>query len=150
MQNKSLHLVLDLERKKEDQALIRFGQARQQCELQQRRLASLENYRVEYLNSALQRGSGGLQSMQFGHYHAFVGKLDEGITQQRIKLTRLQQVVEQRQQHWQQCQQRRKAVELLLEKQQQAVELKRQRQEQKESDEFAMQGFMRRLRAEQR
>lgn len=149
MPNKSLQLVLELEQRKEDQAVVRFSQARQQCDMQRRRLSGLENYRVEYLNSALERGSGGLQSMQFGHYHAFIGKLDEGIAQQRIKLSRLEQVVEQRRQQWQQCQQRRKSVELVIQKQQQAADLKRQRQEQKTADEFAMQGFMRRLRAEQ-
>ncbi|MCC5880450.1 MAG: flagellar export protein FliJ [Idiomarina sp.] len=148
MHDKSLQLVLELERKREDQAAMRFSQARQQCDLQQKRLAGLETYRTEYLNSALERGKDGLQSMRFGHYHAFIGKLDEGIAQQRIKLQRLEQVVTERQQHWQEKQQRRKAVEHLIDKKHQEAELRRHRIEQSNADEFATQGFMRRLRGQ--
>lgn len=144
MQSKSLYLVRDMEKKREDQAAQRLHQARQQCDLQQRRLQGLEQYRTEYLTSALERGKGGLQSMQFGHYHAFVGKLDEGISQQRIKLQRLEQVVKERQQQWIDKQQRRKAIDHLIDKKRREEELKADRREQMESDEFATQGFMRR------
>lgn len=146
MQDKSLTLVLDLEKRREDQAAVRLQQARQQCDMQRRRLAGLEQYRVEYLNSALERGQNGLQSMRFGHYHAFIGKLDEGIGQQRTKLQRLEQVVSDRQQQWIEKQQRRKAIEHLLEKKRQQGLLVQQRREQKNADEYATQGFMRRLR----
>ncbi|RUO28002.1 flagellar export protein FliJ [Aliidiomarina sedimenti] len=146
MQDKSLYLVLDMEKKREDQAAVRLQQARQQCEMQRSRLAGLEQYRTEYLNSALERGQGGLQSMRFGHYHAFIGKLDEGIGQQRIKLQRLEQVVTDRQQYWVEKQQRRKAIEHLLEKKRQQAALRQNRREQATADEYATQGFMRRLK----
>lgn len=147
MQDKSLHLVLGLEKKREDQAAMRFQQAKQQCDMQLKRLQGLENYRTEYLNSALDRGKDGLQSMRFGHYHAFIGKLDEGISQQRIKLQRLEQVVTERQQQWQEKQQRRKAIEHLIDKNQRQVIARHERIEQNNADEYATQGFMRRLRA---
>ena len=146
MNKDTLQLVLELEKRKEDQAAVTLQQARHQHDLQRRRLQGLEQYRLEYLNSALARGKDGLQSMRFGHYHAFVGKLDVGIGQQREKLQRLEQVVTQRQQLWQEKQQRRKAIEHLMEKQRKALELKRQRLEQKTADDYATQGFMRRLR----
>jgi flagellar FliJ protein len=146
MNSKALHLVLDMEKKKEDQAAVMLQQARQQHMLQARRLEGLENYRTEYLNNALQMGKDGLQSMRFGHYHAFVGKLDIGIEQQRDKLNRLEKVVAQRQQLWLEKQQRRKSIEHLLEKHEQSLAHKRHRQEQATADEYAMQGFMRRLR----
>ncbi|MGX5915151.1 flagellar export protein FliJ [Aliidiomarina sp. Khilg15.8] len=146
MNTKALNLVLDMEKKKEDQAAVMLQQARQQHMLQARRLEGLEQYRTEYLNSALEMGRDGLQSMRFGHYHAFVGKLDTGIEQQREKLNRLEQVVEQRQRLWLEKQQRRKSIEHLLEKHDQSVAQKRQRQEQATADEYAMQGFMRRQR----
>lgn len=148
MQDKSLYLVLDLEKKREDQAAMRFQQAKQQCDMQQKRLQGLANYRTEYLNSAHDRGKDGLQSMRFGHYHAFIGKLDEGISQQRIKLQRLEQVVTERQQLWQENQQRRKAVEHLIDNKQREVRARRERIEQSNADEYATQGFMRRLRAQ--
>lgn len=149
MQQKSLHLVLDMERRREEQFAVRMQQARQQCEYQRKRLQGLESYRTEYLNNALNLGQNGLQSMRFGHYHAFIGKLDEGIGQQRIKLQRLEQVVQERQQQWLEKQQRRKAVEQLIEQKQREVNLKQQRTEQRNADEYALQGFMRRARANQ-
>jgi len=43
-------------------------------------------------------------------------------------------------------QQRRKAVEMLIQKREQETNQLRARQEQRTSDEFAMQGFLRRIR----
>lgn len=149
MQNtqlKSLQLVLDMERRREDQFAQRMHQARQQCEYQRSRLQGLENYRVEYLNNAVTMGQNGLQSLRFGHYHAFIGKLDEGIGQQRIKLQRLEQVVEDRKNQWLEKQQRRKAIEQLIEQQHRETQRRVQRNEQKTADEYAMQGVLRRAR----
>lgn len=150
MQDKSLHLVLEMEQRREEQFALRMQQARQQCEYQRKRLQGLENYRTEYLNGALCKGQDGLQSMRFGHYHAFIGKLDEGIGQQRVKLQRLEAVVEERKQQWLEKQQRRKAIEQLIEKKRIEAAQKQARIEQKNADEYAMQGFMRRQRAQQR
>lgn len=150
MQDKSLHLVLEMEQRREEQFALRMQQARQQCEYQRKRLQGLENYRTEYLNGALSKGQDGLQSMRFGHYHAFIGKLDEGIGQQRVKLQRLEAVVEERKQQWLEKQQRRKAIEQLIEKKRIEAAQKQARIEQKNADEYAMQGFMRRQRAQQR
>ena len=145
-QLKSLQLVLEMERRREDQFAQRMHQARQQCEYQRKRLQGLENYRVEYLNNALSMGQNGLQSLRFGHYHAFIGKLDEGIGQQRIKLQRLEQVVVDRQKQWLEKQQRRKAIEQLIEQQQRESQRRQQRNEQKTADEYALQGVLRRAR----
>lgn len=148
MQDKSLHLVLELEQRREEQFAMRMQQARQQCEYQRQRLQGLESYRTEYLNNALSMGQNGLQSLRFGHYHAFIGKLDDGIGQQRIKLQRLEQVVEERKQQWLEKQQRRKAIEQLIEKKHQEAQLKQQRNEQKTADEYAMHGVLRRAKAQ--
>lgn len=146
MQNKSLQLVLEMERRREDQFAQRMHQARQQCEYQRKRLQGLENYRIEYLNNAVSMGRNGLQSLRFGHYHAFIGKLDEGIGQQRIKLQRLEQVVDDRQKQWLEKQQRRKAIEQLIDKKHHETQLRHQRNEQKNADEYAMQGVLRRAK----
>ena len=146
MHNNSLQLVLEMERRREDQFAQRMHQARQQCDFQRKRLQGLENYRVEYLNNAVSMGQNGLQSLRFGHYHAFIGKLDEGIGQQRIKLQRLEQVVEDRQQQWLEKQQRRKAIEKKKKKKHHETQLRHQRSEQRTADEYAIQGVLRRTR----
>lgn len=150
MQDKSLHLVLEMEQRREEQFAMRMQQARQQCEYQRKRLQGLENYRTEYLNNAMSMGQNGLQSMRFGHYHAFIGKLDDGIGQQRVKLQRLEQVVEERKQQWLEKQQRRKAIEQLIDQKKREALSKQQRNEQKTSDEYAMYGVLRRAKAQRR
>ncbi|RTE85457.1 MULTISPECIES: flagellar export protein FliJ [Gammaproteobacteria] len=146
MRQNSLELVLEMEQRKEQKAAQEFGTAKNQLEMQRRRLAGLTSYRQDYLNQANQKAQGGLGSAAFGQYHAFVGKLDEGIEQQRSQLERIASHVESLRQAWMQRQQRRKAVEMLLEKRIEEANRKRERQEQKTSDEFAMQGFLRRIR----
>ncbi|MCC5854631.1 MAG: flagellar export protein FliJ [Idiomarina sp.] len=146
MKLESLRMVLDLEQRREDEAAREFGRVRHQFSLQERRLSGLETYRSEYLTQANQRATVGMGSVSFGHYHAFVGKLDVGISQQREALYRLEKELEEVRQHWLHRQQRRKAIEFLLEQREQEIDKVRRRQEQRNSDEFAMQGFLRRAR----
>ena len=146
MRNNALKLVLEMEQRKEREAAQEFGNARHQFTLQQRRLDGLTHYRQDYLNQANARAQQGLGSSTFGQYHAFVGKLDEGIGQQQKQLERIRSHVEQLRQKWLSQQQRRKAVEMLIEKREAEASQLRARQEQRTSDEFAMQGFLRKLR----
>lgn len=144
MKNKALHLVLELEQTRENEVAREFGQARSQLDMQERRLEGLTNYRTDYLHQANNKAQQGIGSASFGRYHAFVGKLDEGINQQQQSLQQMQSHVEQLRQRWLSQQQRRKAIELLIDKREKALEKKRSRQEQVTADEYAMQGFLRR------
>ncbi|WP_113908314.1 flagellar export protein FliJ [Aliidiomarina celeris] len=146
MKANALTLVLELEQKREDEAAREFGQAKSQLSMQQRRLDGLVQYRQDYLQQANDRARQGMGSTSFGQYHAFVGKLDDGISQQQAQLQRVIEHVERLRQNWLSQQQRRKAVQHLLEKQHQQAEKLKSRQEQRTSDEFAMQGFLRRAR----
>lgn len=146
MRQNALQLVLDMENRKEQKAAQEFGRAKTQLDMQNRRLNGLTSYRKDYLNQANNRAQGGVGSSTFGQYHAFVGKLDEGIEQQQTQLTKMAEHVEGLRQNWLKQQQRRKAIEILLEKKIQAADKIRARQEQTNSDEFAMQGFLRRAK----
>ncbi|RUO39042.1 flagellar export protein FliJ [Aliidiomarina taiwanensis] len=146
MQNKALLMVLELEQSREEKLAREFGQARSQLDMQQRRLEGLTSYRTDYLHQANNKAQQGIGSASFGRYHAFVGKLDEGINQQQQSLQKMQSQVEQLRQNWLSQQQRRKAIEHLIDKREQAAEKKRSRQEQVTADEYAMQGFLRRKR----
>src|SRR5690554_666778 len=146
MKNKALDMVLELEQSREEEITREFAQARSQLDMQERRLEGLTRYRTDYLHQANERAQQGIGSASFGRYHAFVGKLDEGISQQQQSLQQMQDHVEQLRQKWLSQQQRRKAIELLIEKRKQEAAKKRSRQEQATADEFAMQGFLRRKR----
>lgn len=144
MQLKALRMVLELEQGREDEYAREFAQARSQLNLSERRLAGLTSYRMDYLRQANERAKTGIGSANFGHYHAFVGKLDTGIVQQQERLQKTQAQVAQIKSRWLSQQQRRKAIENLIEQRQAELEKKKARQEQLTSDEFAMQGFLRR------
>lgn len=146
MKDSALKMVLELEQKREDECARDFGQARSQLTIQERRLEGLTTYRTEYLHQANDKAQNGMGSASFGRYHAFVGKLDVGITQQQENLKRMQTHVEDLRLRWLAQQQRRKAIEYLLAKRFKAVERLKNSQEQRNSDEFAMQGFLRRNR----
>jgi|SRR5690554_1306348 len=146
MRDDALKMVFELEQKREDECARDFGQARTQLTMQERRLEGLTNYRTDYLQQANSKAQQGIGSASFGHYHAFVGKLDVGITQQQDNLKRMQTHVEELRLRWLAQQQRRKALEYLLNKRVLAAERKRNSQEQRTADEFAMQGFLRRAR----
>ncbi|HLV47498.1 MAG TPA: flagellar export protein FliJ [Aliidiomarina sp.] len=144
MKDNALKMVLELEQKREDECARDFGQARSQLTMQERRLEGLTTYRMDYLQQANDKAQQGIGSASFGRYHAFVGKLDVGISQQQDNLKRMQTHVEQLRLNWLAQQKRRKAIEHLLQKRAKEAEKIRARQEQRTSDEFAMQGFLRR------
>ncbi len=146
MKDNALKMVLELEQKREDDCAREFGQSRSQLTMQERRLEGLTAYRTDYLQQANDKAQQGMGSASFGRYHAFVGKLDVGITQQHENLKRMQARVEEFRLAWLAQQQRRKAIEHLLQKRADEAERVRNRQEQRTSDEFAMQGFLRRAR----
>ena len=83
------------------------------------------------------RGSQGLTSFQFGHYQAFINKLDHAAQQQLQGLRQVRQVTEKRRQEWLDIQQQRKALETLMSRKAAQEALKVARQEQKLLDEFA-------------
>lgn len=144
MKDNALKMVLELEQKREDECARDFGQARSQLTMQERRLEGLTTYRMDYLQQANDKAQQGIGSASFGRYHAFVGKLDVGISQQQDNLKRMQTHVEQLRLNWLAQQKRRKAIEHLLQKRAKEAEKIRTRHEQRTSDEFAMQGFLRR------
>lgn len=83
-------------------------------------------------------GLQGISPQQNTQYHAFINKLEQAATQQYEGVLQVRQALEQRREEWLAAQQRRKAVELLLEKQASREQQKAQRQEQKMLDEYAM------------
>ncbi|WP_404399893.1 flagellar export protein FliJ [Idiomarina seosinensis] len=143
---KQMKMLLELEQKKVDEAAAQFAQVQQQVDDEKQRLNGLAQYRLDYLKQLQQRGGDGILSQQFGQYHGFVGKLDEGLEHLHKSVTRLQQVAEQRRQQW--LAQRRKydSIEHLIEKQEQREAAVQARREQKDLDEFSSQRFIRAAR----
>lgn len=138
-----LKMLKELERQREDKAAQDLAQVQQQVQEQQMRLDGMSKYRLDYLNQLQQRGQGGILSIQVGQYHAFVGKLDEGVEQLHHDVIKLQQVLEQRKQRWFAQRRKRESIEFLIKEREKRAEKAQARKEQKNLDDFSSQRFIR-------
>jgi flagellar FliJ protein len=126
----------------EQRCAMALAKARQDLKLF---MEALNHYREVYLQQWTERGlQGELNAQQNGHYHSFINKLQSAAQQQYEGVLQVRQAVELRKQEWLAMQQRRKAVELLLEKKAERARQKADRQEQKMLDEFAMRNYLNR------
>lgn len=129
----------------EQRCAMALAKARQDLKLFMEQQEALNHYREVYLQQWTERGlQGELNAQQNGHYHSFINKLQSAAQQQYEGVLQVRQAVELRKQEWLAMQQRRKAVELLLEKKAERARHKADRQEQKMLDEFAMRNYLNR------
>jgi len=143
MAEKQLQMVADWEKEKEQKLGRDFQLAQQHLQQNKQKLEGLQQYRLEYLQKIQQRGSTGLGAMSFSQHQAFIDKLDKACEIQNNEISRANQVAEQRRQLWLRQQQKRKAVEMLIEKKRIEKEARMARHEQQLMDEVALQKFIR-------
>lgn len=143
MADKQLELVAEWERDKEQKLARDFQIAQQHADQNNQKLASLEQYRQDYLLQTQQKASIGVCGQKLIQLQLFVGKLDRACQQQTIVVQQTKQVAEQRKQLWVHQQSKRKAVELLIEKRRVQAALMEQRREQALSDELSNMRFLR-------
>ena len=135
--SKAIELLIERLLEAEDRAARAMSMARQDQQRYEAQLEALNHYRENYSGQLTERGSLGLTSFQFGHYQAFINKLDHAAQQQLQGLRQVRQVTEKRRQEWLEIQQQRKALETLQSRKAAKEALKAARQEQKLLDEFA-------------
>ena len=135
--SKAIQLLIERLLEAEDRAARAMSMARQDQQRYEAQLEALNQYRENYSGQLTERGSLGLTSFQFGHYQAFINKLDHAAQQQLQGLRQVRQVTEKRRQEWLDIQQQRKALETLMSRKAAQEALKVARQEQKLLDEFA-------------
>lgn len=143
-----LQLLAKVQREKEDKLQALYIQAQQFAKNQQDKYDGLANYRTDYIRQSQQRGMQGVQSRQFNQYLAFITKLDQALEQQNMQVQQAKKVAETRRVNWILLQRKRKAIDLLIEKELEKMAIKAQKQEQKMLDEIATQQFFRNLHAE--
>jgi flagellar FliJ protein len=143
MAQSQLQVVADWERRKEQQLIQVFQLAQQFAQDHKQKLSGLESYRLDYLRQAQQRAREGVGSVTFGQHQQFIGKLDKACEMQTHTLSQATRVAEQRRAQWLGQQRKRKAVEMLLDKQHKAKLKREDKLEQIMLDELSLQKFMR-------
>ena len=122
----------------EQQAAMALAKAQQDLKLFMDQQNALNQYRQIYHQQWTDRGLQGITPQQNSQYHAFINKLENAATQQYEGVLQVREALAQCRAQWLEAQQRRKAVELLLEKQAGRAQPKAQRQEQKMLDDYAI------------
>ncbi|MGJ8678756.1 flagellar export protein FliJ [Paraglaciecola sp.] len=144
MSNSQLQLVADWERQKEQKLSQDFQVAQHYALENKQKLSGLEDYRLDYLRQAQVKATEGVGSQTFSQHQQFIGKLDKACELQMQNVNQAVVVADQRKSQWLKQQQKRKAVEMLLEKQALAKLKLEQKEEQMMLDEMSIQKFIRR------
>lgn len=142
MANKShpLRAAAQVAQSREDEAVKSLAESQQRLVDQQNRMRQLLLFRGEYATQFQNEGSGGISARRFQDYATFLNSLDQGITQSRQQLERLQQELQRKRQDWAQRHAKTKALEEVMERDRK-VQLRREDQrEQRDSDEHNLRG----------
>ncbi|MGB6137857.1 MAG: flagellar export protein FliJ [Shewanella sp.] len=135
--------VLKLAVEAEEKAALQLKAAQFERQKRQGQLDALNNYRLDYMKQMEGHSGTTLRANQYHQFHQFIRQVDSAINQQVAVVQDGEKQVGYRQQHWQETQQKRKAVEMLLAKKATKEQLAESKREQKMSDEFAMQQYFR-------
>ena len=144
---KQLQQVARWEEDKERRLANEYRVAENEVAMQKQKLQSLEQYRVEYLQQIHSTGRSGVGAQSYHQHVSFVAKLDKACEQQNEVIARADMVAQQRKTQWLQQQQRRKAVDKLIENKQAEMGLREAKLEQNMLDELANQRFYRMRKA---
>ncbi len=135
--------VLKINKEAEEQAALQLKSAQLELQKCQGQLDALNNYRLEYMKQMGETQGKTLSASEYHSFHEFIKQVDQALIQQVNAVKETEKQTGYRQVHWQEKQQKRKAVEMLLEKNALKAQIIANKREQKASDEFAMQQFIR-------
>lgn len=140
-----LQLLVKVQQEKEDKLQAQYRAAQQNYQSMQQKYQGLADYRIEYVQQTQSRGQQGMASRQFNQYLNFIGKLDAALTAQQQYVQQAKASADQRLLQLLAMQKKRKALEILIERELAEIQRKADKQEQKMLDEIATQQFFRRV-----
>jgi flagellar FliJ protein len=140
-----LQLLVKVQQEKEDKMQAQYRAALQNYQSMQQKYQGLADYRIEYVQQTQNRGQQGMESRQFNQYLNFIGKLDAALTAQQQYVQQAKASADQRLLQLLAMQKKRKAMEILIDRELAELQRKADKQEQKMLDEIATQQFFRRV-----
>lgn len=146
MSENAMSLLLKLAKETEYKAQLALLSAQQELQGYYLQVQQIEQYRLDYSQQMSTRGQVGLSASSYGHLNRFIVQLDETLVKQRQAAIDFEKNVEHCREHWQQCREKTRAFEWLIEKRLKDEKIRLERLDQKQMDEFAMLSFIRRKR----
>jgi flagellar FliJ protein len=131
---------------RENETVKLLAESQQRLVEQQHRLQQLMLFRGEYAAQFQNEGSGGISARRFQDYATFLNSLDQGITQSRRQLERLQQELQRKRQDWVRMHAKTKALEEVMERDRKVQSRLEDQREQRDSDERNLRGSSARQR----
>ena len=110
LRSQRLAVVLNLEERKEQQALERMGEARRLVDQQREQVDNLYRYQQEYRDQIRSSQHGVVPVTRLQAWQAFIAQLDHVIRQQQAQLDQAEQVFERRRSEWQTAWERRRGM----------------------------------------
>lgn len=146
LRSRRLAVVLNLEERKEREALERMGEARNRYEAQQEQIDNLNRYQQEYRDQIRQNQQGVVPVARLQAWQAFIAQLDQVLRQQQKQLDILAERLDESRRQWQEAWERRRGMEKYIETCRRQEQREQDLKEQKLADEAAGRAFTRRRR----
>jgi flagellar FliJ protein len=137
-----LQILLDLARTDSDSAAVRLGALNGHDRDMEERLRLLLEYRGEYTANLARMARAGMSSVDWRNFREFIDKIDAAIVQQREAVADAKHEVQAGRHQWHAQQRKLRSFDTLSLRHRSAEQKRESRQEQKEQDDFAMQGFL--------
>lgn len=141
--NTTFELLIDLHKRERDRAARIAAQARRDADAAGSTLQMLQGYRLDYDTKSPTRSVQPINTGKVKVHEKFTARLDTAIDEQDTISAQLADVSRTREQALSERQRRLKALETVAQRLEMAERLRQRRTEQKATDEFATQAFLR-------
>ena len=138
-----MQILVDLAKRKEDSAAQQLARDKAKVLYDEQKLQELREYAEQYES---ERNLLGLGAYLTTNYQHFVTRVQQAIAQQEAAIGRSEQQADMSMRRWLQARTKTKSMDWLKEKNYKAELLVETKQEQRQSDEFAMRRFLDSLR----
>ena len=138
-----MQILVDLAKRKEDTAAQQLARDKAKVLHDQQKLNELREYAGQYES---ERNLLGLSAYLTTNYQHFVNRVQQAIVQQEAAVGRSEQQAEMSMSRWLQARSKTKSMDWLKEKNHKAELLIEAKQDQRQSDEFAMRRFLDNMR----
>ncbi len=142
----SLRLLLDHTQKQADDAALNLGKLNQKQQEAEKTLQMLLEYRENYQARFMATASNGINLADWRNYMAFIGKLDNAISEQEKNIEHARQRTETGKHEFQIHRKKLKSYDTLLERARNSQEAREQKREQRQLDELVTNKFSRNVK----
>ncbi|MBU2020773.1 MAG: flagellar export protein FliJ [Gammaproteobacteria bacterium] len=138
-----MQILVDLAKRKEDSAAQQLARDKAKVQYDEQKLNELREYAGQYES---ERNLLGLSAYLTTNYQHFVNRVQQAIVQQESAVGRSEQQADMSMRRWLQARSKTKSMDWLKEKNHKAELVVEAKQEQRQSDEFAMRRFLDNMR----